>query len=415
MTAALWIAGYVLWLGWCAQAFCSMLLVRKFSRRFEWQRREAFGRYRPRAAIIVPFRGLEPNLVANIRGLCNQEYPDYFLIFVVDSEDDPSYEVLRRETARLPDGKVDILVAGAAGRNEGQKVHNQIAALEYLREQQRGELVWVFADSDAIPHDQWLAELIGPLGQDKTGVTTGYRWLVPEPNHHGRLIWGHLASVMNSTIGCFYGRDKFNHAWGGSMATRVETAVGGDLVGRLRGALCDDYVVTAMSRDMDKRVYFVARCMIATPVHFTLAQLLEFGHRQYMLTRVHAPLLIRTAIGFHGLYILGFITAVLGLVLGLAFQPGKWGWVLAAAALGFVHAMDVLRSVYRRHSIRRALGVEVERRLRTTLRYDRWATPLWMGLHLYIAVRAMIGRKMWWRGIPYRLLGPNHVERLDVL
>ncbi len=42
---------------------------------------------------------------------------------------------------------------------------------------------------------------------------------------------------------------------------------------------------------------------------------------------------------------------------------------------------------------------------------DRWATPLWMGLHWLFIVRSAFGRVMVWRGIRYRVDAPQRVEQ----
>jgi hypothetical protein len=44
---------------------------------------------------------------------------------------------------------------------------------------------------------------------------------------------------------------------------------------------------------------------------------------------------------------------------------------------------------------------------------DRWATWLWMSLHALLLARAALGRTIRWRGIRYRLHGPQRIERLD--
>ena len=56
----------------------------------------------------------------------------------------------------------------------------------------------------------------------------------PNAAGHSRL-WSHLASVINSSVACLAGKDEWTHAWGGSMALRVEIARRGDLRGLWRG------------------------------------------------------------------------------------------------------------------------------------------------------------------------------------
>ena len=410
-----------LWIAWLVQAVLSALQVRKFARLFDPEKRDRFETYRPPVAVVVPFKGVDIGLEANIAGLCQQAYPAYELLLVVDSEQDPACPILRQQVARYPQCRAQLLVAGPAQADEGQKIHNQLFAIDYLTQRldpsTKEPPVWVFADSDAIPGPQWLADMVGPLAQvQKTGLTTGYRWLIPtsktgQPNP---TRWSQLASVMNSSVACAYGRDTLNHAWGGSMAVRSDIAIRGRLRDRLTGALCDDYQFSRMSRDLGLRVYFMPWCLVATPVDFDLKGLINFAHRQYLLTRVYAPKLFAAALGITSLYVLGWVSAwaylVVSLVTKTPAEDGAWIWPTGVLALAFL--TNQIRATFRKKAVHNALGGQTAAQLQPTLTLDRWTTPLWMTFHWLLMCRALCGRTMRWRGISYRLFGPQHVEKL---
>lgn len=415
MAVTAWIVLLVLWAGWLVQAVLSAMQVRKFARRFDRPAREDYAGYQPKAAVIVPFKGTEPGLAENLRGLFEQDYPEYRLVLVVESDDDPAAPLLREAIARDSHRQAELIVAGVAGPREGQKVHNQLAALRHLRDRAAGEAVWVFADSDAVPGPGWLGELVGPLVLDKTAVTTGYRWMIPraKPGEDRPRLAAHLASVLNSSVACFLGRDEHNHAWGGSMALRVDTAEELDLVGRLEGTLSDDYTVSRLAKESGRRIYFVSGCLVASPVDFDFPGLIEFAVRQHRITRVHAPGLWVGGILLHALYLLGLASLWAGLIWGLVARPGGWVWPVAAGVLlaGFVAGQ--VRAGYRRRVVRKAFGGEVVEKLRTALLLDRWAKPAWMMLHAGILVRAGLSRTICWRGVRYHMRGPDRVERLE--
>ncbi len=409
----LWHLGLLIWILWSVQAILSVLQVRKFSRMWDREPREDYAAYRPKAAVIVPFRGLEVDMAGGIRSLCTQRYPDYHLLLVVESTEDPAYEVIRREIVKYPDCKVELIIAGLTGPTEGQKVHNQLAAIEHLKQKQYGEEVWVFADSDAVPGEHWLGHQIGPLYQDwKTGVTTGYRWLVPENVRGLKAVWNHLASAMNASIACFYGRDEFNHAWGGAMAVRVDTAQRGDLVGMFRNTLSDDFQLSNLSKKLSLRIYFVYQCLVPAPISMSLAELMNFAYRQYTLSRIYAPTLFAAALSMQVLYFLGTVTSIIGLVHALWAYPGTCWWVVPAAAMLIVFVANKWRSVYRRKAVRAAFDQQVQRRLRVALWIDRWLTPVYMTAHMLLILRAAFGNTFDWRGTVYRLHGPQNIERL---
>jgi len=403
-----------LWLLWVGAGVYSAVQVRRFSRLYDRPQGRKTKAFRPLAIVIVPFKGLDDDLAGHVRALCQQDYPKYELLLVVDSVEDLAYPVLIHELKRHPQQKMKVLVAGACGADEGQKVHNQLFAIDYIlaREPQDPDAAqaWVFADSDAVPGPRWLGDLVGPLHKTgKTGVTTGYRWLVPSP---GAPAWSSLASVMNSSVACYLGRDAYNHAWGGSMAVLADTAKRGDLRGWLTGALCDDYQFSRMSRGLGLRVYFVPRCMVATPVSFGFSTMVNFAHRQYLLTRVYAPKLYWSGLAVTTLYVAGLTSVVWWLWHSLRIEPtgNNWLWSVGVMGAGFI--ANQVRSSYRQNAVGRAFEAKTLQKLRPALRWDRWATPVWMTLHWVLMVRSAVGRTMNWRGVRYRLLGPQRVKKL---
>lgn len=403
----------LIWVAWCAQAIVCLLQVGKFASLCRKPRRASFDVYRPRAVVIVPFKGLEVDLDVHIKQLCAQEYPDYRVLFVVDSSQDPVVKVLERQLQELPEGQGRILIAGPAGRHEGQKVHNLMAAIRNLLEQDGGEQVWVFADSDAAVGSSWLSDLVGPLGQPKTGVTTGYRWMVPHGDHRGMGLWSNLASVFNGSVACFAGRDKSNLAWGGSMAIRVETALQGNLLGWWKGSLSDDYQISAMCRQIGLRIYFVPKCLVAGPVSFNLHELLDFAYRQYVITRTHTPKVYATTLGFHSLYMVGLLSTWIVLGFGMVQGTSSWlGWGVPLTALVVVCTANQFRANFRRSVVRLIFGDRMLDQLRGPLWLDRWATSVWMTLHWLLILRAAVGRTIQWRSIRYRIDGPQDIRQL---
>ncbi len=265
-------------IAWCVQAVLAVIAQRKLAERAANPQTQRFGAYRPPAALIVPFKGVEPALQSNLKSLFDQDYPNYRLLLVVEDEQDPAYPLLCQAISEHPERKAQIVVAGVAGPNEGQKVHNLIAAVEKLEQDGSGEEVWVFADSDAVPGRDWLGELVGPLCQERTAVTTGFRWLVPQPppGQTRTPFSAKIASILNSSTTGYIRRDRFTHAWGGSMAMRTSTARQADLIGRWRGAISDDYQVTRMCRDLSRRVYFVPECFVASPGRLRHSRAVQF-------------------------------------------------------------------------------------------------------------------------------------------
>ncbi len=387
------------WTLWALQAAWCLYNVNLFGRRLG--KREATARVAAErelgwpAAVIVPVKGAGEGLGAFVEGLLAQDYPDYRVIFTVESEADPAYAAL----AAMADGAarpMEVVVAGPASEG-GQKVHNQLAAMARLSER---DLIIAFADADAAPDRQWLRTLLRPLYKGAVGASTGYRWFIPADG----ALPSRLASVINSSVATLQGPDRRNFAWGGSMAIRRDAMRAIDLAEHWRGALSDDYQMTHAVSRAGRRLYFVMRLLVPSPARYAWGELFHFGRRQYLITRTHAPVI--WAIGLLGgvLYVGGWVTALLALSMQ---WPGR-GW--AIAAMTGVYGLDFVRGLCRKRIARRVFDAATFAALRPALRLDRYATPLVMAVHLLIVLSSAWGRTIRWAGVTYRIRGRRRVE-----
>src|SRR5947209_4634999 len=151
--------------------------------------------FMPSASVVVPCRGLDQGLSANLTALFRQHYPDYELIFVSDRADDPALaiaEELSRVFAGESVARARFVAAGRATES-GQKVHNLRAAVAECDPKSE---VFVFVDTDARPRADWLRSLVAPLADSSVGAATGYRWFLPV---RGGLA-SQLRSVRNASV-----------------------------------------------------------------------------------------------------------------------------------------------------------------------------------------------------------------------
>lgn len=403
-----------LWCFWVFTAIIGTIQNRKFARRVERPTREGFDTYHPKTAVIVPFKGHDHELPNNIRSLVTQDFPQYRLVFVLESKNDLAYEIIKLELENHPDApQVDFLFPGAAPGDTGQKVFNLLRGMEFLDAMQDDSEVWVFADSDAVPSRHWLQKMVGPhIQNDRIGVTTGYRWLMPQLKAQRPKLSAALGSVVNSSVASFIGHGNLTQAWGGSMATRVDFAKQQDLYSYFRGSITDDFQLTRMCREGGKRVYFVPHCLVATPIDFTWPALFEFARRQYLITRVHDTKLFYKAWGLIALYVVSNLSALAVLIFALC--TGRY--ILAcfpALALITIAIANQFRAAYRRQAVTAAFGTDALRYLRVTLWLDRWATIACMCTNLALLSSAAFGKHITWRTIRYRLDGPGQTVRLS--
>ena len=202
--------------------------------------------YAPFCSVIVPCRGLDEDLRENLVALFRQDFPKYEVVFVVDDERDESVLIIKSLVADFV--SVKLVVAGKS-ENEGQKVHNlRQAVLEVSIESE----VFVFVDSDARPDEDWLANLIAPLGDETIGCATGYRWFVQKRGGFA----SHLRVVWNASIASALGANfKNNFCWGGSLAVRRETFERLNMREKWRGTLSDDFAVTRAMKEANLPIH----------------------------------------------------------------------------------------------------------------------------------------------------------------
>jgi len=391
--------------------FCSLLFIQsilaliataRFTRYALRRRAARQTRYQPKAVVIVPCRGLEHGFEENVQAILTQEYRDYEVIFVTESESDPAHGVLTRllKQRRRLTPPTWMVVAGEA-KNRGQKVHNLLAALDTLNSIDRRVEALVFADSDMLPARNWLAELVASLGDRQVGATTGYRWYLPsnEWRDPERSFASILLSVWNSSALALLG-ERSGFAWGGSTAILRETFEGIGVKERWQGALSDDYALTSAVHERGQRIKFVPQCLVASQSDVTVKDLLEFTTRQMRITRVYSPRVWRLACFSHGLFNLAFWGGLLWLI--VSFVTGTPNLSLAALIAG----------VFLFGAVTGAMRAFVAARLLPAGHGIKWLAYLSLGpivslVYLYNVIASARTTRVVWRGIGYDMVSPT--------
>jgi cellulose synthase/poly-beta-1,6-N-acetylglucosamine synthase-like glycosyltransferase len=299
------------------QSMLAFGAVIRFARYASRPHSSSQNRYQPKAFVIVPCKGLEHDFEENIHAFFTQEYRDYELIFVTESESDPAYGALT-QLVKQSRRAAWLVVAGEA-KGMGQKIHNLLAAIEMLNSIDRRAEVLVFADTDTRVSRYWLTELIAPLGDKRIGATTGFRWYLPthsmDAGESGWLdkLTSILLSVWNASALSLL-NEKSSFAWGGGMAIRRDNFDKLGIKRRWQGAVSDDYVLTAAVQEAGQRIKFAPRALNPSFSDVTLQELIEFTTRQFVITRVYAPRVWRLAALTHGIYFIALWGGLIWLV-----------------------------------------------------------------------------------------------------
>jgi cellulose synthase/poly-beta-1,6-N-acetylglucosamine synthase-like glycosyltransferase len=388
---------YVAWMLIVSQVLFSTLTLKNYFFALAKYRRNK-RHYTPRTALIIPCKNLDENFEQNIASFYGQDYGNYLLWFVVEDKADPAYEPLCRLKDKFGGGTnamdVRVLVAGA-GKECSQKIHN----LLYAYHQIPGDVeVLAFADSDIRVKPHWLYSLVYPLRLvERRGATTGYRWLVPETNNLATLA----LSAVNAKIAQLLGNTPFNHAWGGSMAIRVQLFRELGIEKLWQKALSDDYSLSCAVKDANKKVEFVPGCLVATSESTTWAKLFEFGRRQFVITKVYAPQmwsfgLFSAAYAVFGLW----GGASLAIYAGITQNPH----ILLFIAVPVLFFIAQLTRAILRQSMAAKLLAEDWPKLKIAAITDIALFWLWSLLMLVLILSSAFGRTIRWRGIQYKLI-----------
>ncbi len=363
-------------------------VLKKYNRRRWW--------YRPKTALIVPCKGLEPRFDQNISSFFQQDYDNYLLYFVVEDKQDPAYKRLCELTdnlrSRTQAAEVRILVAGR-GKTCSRKIHNLLHGYRQIPEDVE---ILAFADSDACVNNDWLSHIVYPLRKDKNGVAAGYRWFVPAKNNLASIA----LSAVNAKIAQLLGNSRFNQAWGGSMAVRVDLFRKLGLPQIWQNVLSDDLSLSSAVKKAGFKIVFVPACLVASYESTTWAKLFEFGRRQFLITRIYAPKTWCFAL-LSSLYsVLGlFATAVVAV--WAVKNNIKWAYLYTAVPLVFFSG-QLLRAILRQKMIAKLLPKDVAK-MTPAMAADIALFWLWTVLMLIFILVSALGRTIKWRGITYHL------------
>jgi hypothetical protein len=348
---------------------------------------------RPAIVVIIPVRGTSADLPGLWKALRAQSYPKFRVLFAVESKDDPAHRALHALIARARQPAAKLVVAGLA-RDEGQKVHNQRAALARLR---RGDKIVVFADADIAPAPRWLDEIADLLATRSAMIVSGYRWMVPRD----RRLSTALTCAINDAVASLPRLSVLSLAWGGTLAAWRATLARIDVDRTLKGSLNDDLQLTRAAGDAGSAVESAPHMLVRTAVAFGWRELIEFGRRQYIQIRIYAP-------EFWGVAALATTIPILG-----------WAVTLPRALSGDVAAAGALAAAIALHQIRVGMRLQIPRKLwgieqdRTVTLIDRWAAPLAVVVHAALIWSTLFARTLRWGDRRYRIDAPQQVRIVE--
>ena len=122
--------------------------------------------FHPPVTILKPLCGIDKGTYTNLASFCEQNYPQYQIIFSVRSSTDPSIEVVENLIQQFPEIDISLVVRDhIIGAN--LKISNLANAVKSAKHD-----ILVIADSDIRVNSDYLQTIIQPLQDEKVGVVT---------------------------------------------------------------------------------------------------------------------------------------------------------------------------------------------------------------------------------------------------
>lgn len=347
----------------------------------------------PLLAVLLPVRGISESSQRFVRLLMAQDYPNFRVLLLVESEQDPATALMQ-----VPgmERRASLVIAGEATIGS-QKVHNLLAGLERLTPDDR---VVVFCDADSILPANWLTQLTQPLRSGKAEVATTFRMLIPKRRQLSLCLYAYA----DVTVALAPRPPRTLYCWGGSTAILADRLPRLDLPRRWRGVYSDDLAFSEAVKAERLKGVLLTDLLLPSDLDHSPREIKAFGKRQFFILTLHMPL---TAFG-----------AALVPLLPLVFWTSATvrainGSTYALYVMGIVFVLDALRAWRRWDGVRRIAGPEAAKRFRCAA-LAGWSLALVFGPPAFIsALGAYFRREVVWAGIRYRVRGKRDVRVIE--
>jgi ceramide glucosyltransferase len=347
--------------------------------------------FRPTVCLVLPCKGAETGLERNIEAALKQEYDDYRLIVVTDSQLDPAYQIASAVLSRNPERKSRLCTSESSTTASGK-----VAALLTALAEDRGRSeVYAFLDSDALISPTWLGDLVDPLKEDSIGATTGFRWYFPSEGG----LWPHVEAAWNAAGTNLLFSNRYNFPWGGAMAVRAETLERIDIRRVWSDAVSDDMSLNSALKRHGYWICFLPQCTVATFTRDNLQAFLIWATRQTTLTRVYNNGLWRYAALAYGFFDFTFVLGIISAGLGVLVASS---WFLPSALLLSPTALGTLRSFHRNTTFKRAMPQFREQFERAAYK-EAIASLIVPWIMTYCIMKSSSIHEIEWRGRKYKL------------
>ncbi|QEG21554.1 glycosyltransferase family 2 protein [Mariniblastus fucicola] len=354
--------------------------------------------------IVFGVRGADPTLADAVRSLLNQNFREYKICVVVDSQLDPANSILQsvanesRLLIRHLQNPLSTCTLKCSAIAEG---------VERVLEVDPDVKYFVMVDADSDPPPNMIATLTGALySNPQAGLASGNQWFEPKaPSSVGSMV----RSMWYA--GALFFSMLFQNPWAGAYAMRASDIRETGLISVWRKSAVDDGPLKQLLAKQNLSCLSLPSMVMVNRESCTLGFVTRWMSRILTWSRIHEPGFWLTAIQMT--FASSLIVAIFS-TLGWAIWAGDVSMVLWTT-LSIV--ASGIMSVLAWTTIRRSV-IETSD---SAIGLEPIGVPRFVGALLVVAVaqavyaiaciRAIVARKITWRGVTYLIQGRS--LRLD--
>jgi len=359
-----------------------------------------------KTAVFLCLRGADPKLSDCLDRLMAQDHPNFEVMVVVDSVNDPAWPVAQAAVERYGYDRLRVWPLENRRKTCGLKNSSLVQLLDRLDPSHQ---VIAFADADLESHRTWLRELVTPLSDPGVGLTFGNRWFLPSVLNTGSLvrqIWNSPGLIVMSA---------FKIPWAGSLSIRRSIVESGNVREKLATSIVDDGPLRLATKQLGLRSVFVPSLIMPNREVCDLRFTYTFIRRQLTWTRTYFMDLWLPMVGYHLLAMTSSVAANAVAVIGwyrgdqLVTGLGLFGFCVSMGASVLHHLL--IDGLARR--VVRSQGASAP-----SLRPGQWMRlvlnfSLAAGIGLIASFAATFSRRIVWRGVTYEIRGPWDIRLID--
>lgn len=326
--------------------------------------------------VVIPLKGVFADQESILTCILEQDYPDYRVIFVLESDNDSGVAVVDKLGKKYP--HVRKVIAGMTVTC-AQKNHNLLAGLRHARPESG---ILVFCDSTNFADPGWLTRFTAGVRSGEAEVLTTFRSFKPEPETLGGVCQAIYASFVLLLAAS---KPK---PWGGATAIRRETFERLHVANMWAKTVVDDLVLGNTLEQSGVTVRMDPGNLLTSPLrNQTVRGFLRYLDRQILFPKFTNPGIWLATLLVYLNFTLAFTVS---LCMGVLFVLGKVGTIPGLLACGYLIAMFGVAL-----TLRRANPFSI-----SLLKWLGYFVPS-LYFHAFIVVRSVFRNYIDWHGRRY--------------